>query len=139
MLSRLITSHGSIHVIDVSLKHADREFSMKKKIVASALGCSLMAFALTAFAAGVDADAAKELARESKCFKCHSVDKKKEGPSYQSVAEKYKGKPDAEEKLIKHVTVPNKVKIDGELQDHPMVKSSDPAAIKNLVDWILSQ
>lgn len=110
---------------------------MKNTILFTALGVSLLAFAGTALA--VDADAAKDLARESHCFKCHSVDKKKDGPSYQSVAEKYKGKPGAEEKLIKHITVPNKVKIDGEWQDHQMVKSRDPAEIKNLVDWILSR
>ncbi|MDA8109660.1 MAG: c-type cytochrome [Betaproteobacteria bacterium] len=112
---------------------------MNNKILASALASSLIAGTGAAFAAGVDADAATDLARQSKCFKCHSVDKKKEGPSYHSLAEKYKGKADAEDKLIKHVTVPNKVKVDGEEQDHPMVKIKDPAAIKNLVDWILSR
>jgi len=112
---------------------------MKKTILASTLGLSLVAFTWATSAAAVDESAAIDLARESHCFKCHSVDKKKEGPSYKSVAEKYKGNAGAEEKLIKHITVPNKVKIDGELQDHQMVKSSDPAAIKNLVDWILSR
>lgn len=112
---------------------------MNGKILAPALTLTLVAFSGAALAAGIDEEAATTLLKESKCLKCHSVDKKKDGPSYHSVAEKYRGKADAEDKLIKHVTVPNKVKIDGEEQDHPLVKSTDPAAIKNLVDWILSR
>ena len=55
------------------------------------------------------------------------------------MAKKFKGKPDAEAKLTKHITTGAKVKLeDGTEDEHPIVKSKDPAAIKNLVDWILS-
>lgn len=87
----------------------------------------------------VDEAAAKALFKESKCGKCHSVEREKDGPSYREIAKKYKGKSDAESKLTKHVTVSSKVKIEGEEEDHPTVKTRDPAKIKNLVQWILAQ
>ena len=96
-------------------------------------------FLLTGTAHAVDAEAAKTLARQSGCFKCHSVEKKKDGPAYRDVAAKYKGNPDAEAKLIHHITSGERVKFDdGHEEDHKIVKSQDPAEIKNLVDWILS-
>lgn len=87
----------------------------------------------------VDEAAAEALLKESKCLKCHSVDKKKDGPPYKEVAAKYKGKPEAEAKLTKHVSEPSKVKIDGKEEDHGSVKTRDPAKIKNLVEWVLSR
>ncbi len=90
-------------------------------------------------AAAVDAAAAQGLARQSNCFKCHAIDKKKEAPAWKDVAAKYKGKPDAEAKLIKHVTTGPKVKFDdGHEEEHPIVKTKNPDEIKNLVDWLLS-
>lgn len=87
----------------------------------------------------LDADAAQTLARQSGCFKCHSVDKHKDGPAYRDVAAKYKGNAEAEAKLIHHITSGERVKFpDGHEEDHKIVKSKDPAEIKNLVDWILS-
>jgi cytochrome c len=104
---------------------------------------SLIAFAIVATtaslpAAAVDAAAAEALVRKSKCLTCHALDKKKDGPSYKETADKYKGKPEAEEKLIKHVTVPSKVKVDGKDEDHETLKTDDPAQVKNVVQWILS-
>jgi len=71
------------------------------------------------------------LLEDSKCFKCHSVDKKKDGPAYKEVAAKYKGKAEAEAKLTKHVTQPSKVKIDGVEEDHGAVKIRSEARINN--------
>ena len=99
------------------------------------VGCLSVAVSANA-ADGADAEL---LLEESKCIKCHSVDKKKDGPSFKETAAKYKGKPDAEAKLIKHVTVPSKVKIDGVEEDHGAVKIRSEARIKNLVQWILSR
>jgi len=97
-----------------------------------------LVFSTTALA-DVDAVAAKNLARKSDCFKCHAVDKDKDGPSYQKVAEKYRGKPEAEAKLIHHVTAGEKVKFpDGHEDEHKIVKTENKDEIKNLVDWILS-
>ena len=68
--------------------------------------------------------------------------KDKDGPAYQKVAEKYKGKDNAEARLIEHITSGEKAKFpDGHEEAHKIVKTSPPndaAQIKNLVDWILS-
>lgn len=89
-------------------------------------------------AAAVDADAARALAKKSDCFKCHTIDDKKDGPSYREVAKKYRGKADAEAKLYTHMTTSPKVKIDGEEENHQMVKSKVDAEIKNLIQFILA-
>jgi cytochrome c len=90
-------------------------------------------------ACAVDAAAAQTLAKQSGCLKCHAVEKKKDGPAYRDVAAKYKGNPDAEKKLIYHITSGEKVKFeDGHEEEHKIVKTKDEAQIKNLVDWILS-
>jgi cytochrome c len=91
-------------------------------------------------ARSVDAEAAEGLARQSGCFKCHAVDKKKVGPPYNEVAAKYKADKDAVAKLTKHVTGGGKIKGEGgKEEDHPAAKSKKPEDIKNLVDWILSR
>jgi cytochrome c len=56
------------------------------------------------------------------------------------VAAKYRGKPDAEAKLIHHVTSGEKAKFpDGHEEDHKNIQGkASPEEIKNLVDWILS-
>ncbi len=97
------------------------------------------AMAMAGPASAVDEDAAKSLARQNNCFKCHGIDKKKDGPAWRDVAAKYKGKPDAEARLIKHITSGEKAKFpDGHEEDHKIVKSQDMNEIKNLVQYILS-
>jgi cytochrome c len=106
-----------------------------------AFATAAAAFSTGAFA--VDADAAKALAKQNNCFKCHSVDKEKDGPAYKKVAEKFKGKADAEKRLIEHITSGEKAKFpDGHEEEHKIVKTSPPHdmdQIKNLVQWILAQ
>ena len=89
----------------------------------------------------VDAVAAKKLARTDHCLRCHAVDRKKEGPSYQSIAYKYKGQPDALDKLVKHITAgEDRVKLsDGHEETHKFDKTTDINKIRNLVNWILAQ
>ncbi len=87
----------------------------------------------------LDEAAAEALARKSGCFKCHAIDKKKDGPSYKELAGKWKGKPDAMEKLSVHITTAPKVKIDGKEEEHEVLKSKDPADVKNVIEWILSR
>lgn len=99
----------------------------------------VVAISTSAFAA-VDAEAAKATARQNNCFKCHSVEKDKDGPSYKKVAAKYRDKPDAEQRLITHITTGEKAKFpDGHEEDHKIIKTKDMAEIKNLIGWILSQ
>jgi cytochrome c len=102
------------------------------------LALSILSVTLNNPALAADEAAAMQLLKDSKCIKCHAVDKKKDGPSYKEVAAKFKGRADAEAELTRHVTVKSKVKYDGLEEDHDVVKTRDSAKIKNLVDWILS-
>lgn len=110
-------------------------------VSALAIGTAVLAFSPAASAA--DANAALALARQNNCLKCHAVDKDKDGPSYKKVAEKYKGKADAEKRLIEHITSGEKAKFpDGHEEEHKIVKTSPPKdmeQIKNLVQWVLAQ
>jgi cytochrome c len=106
----------------------------------------LVAMALFSLSSGVmatdlDADAALALAKKNDCTKCHAIDKTKKGPSYKKVAAKYKGKTaEGQEKILKNITTGPKVKLeDGTEEEHKIIDSKDPKAIKNLVDWILAQ
>ncbi len=103
-------------------------------LAAAALGLST-----AAQAQNVDTAAAEALMKKSGCFKCHSVSAKKDGPSYKSVAEKYKGKADAEAAITKHITTGPTVKIDGKEEKHEILKSKDDKDIKNVVGFILSR
>lgn len=90
--------------------------------------------------AAVNADAAVALAKKNDCTKCHAVDKDKKASSYKSIAAKWKGKPDAEAKLVDSLTKSPKVKMkDGTEEEHKAIATKDMAEIKNLVAWILSQ
>jgi cytochrome c len=116
------------------------------KIARSALTAALAGAALllsVTAAQAVDVDAARALAKQNNCFKCHAVDKEKDGPAYKKVAEKYKGKANAETRLIEHITSGEKAKFpDGHEEEHKIVKTSPPKdmeQVKNLVQWILSQ
>jgi cytochrome c len=111
----------------------------KKELLSIVCATLVLAFSANTFA-DVDVEAAKSLARENSCFKCHGTDKDKDGPAYTKVAAKYRGKAGAEEKLIHHVTSGEKAKFpDGHEEDHKNISGkASPAEIKNLVDWILS-
>ncbi len=88
----------------------------------------------------IDADAAIKLARSKSCLRCHGVSKKKEGPSYVSVAKVYKGKKDAEEIIYKQITESPKVKLkDGHKELHKAILDMSKDQIMNLVRWILAQ
>ena len=108
-----------------------------KLLLSLAVACGLMAASIAH--AAVDADAAQAQLKKSDCLKCHSVDKKKDGPSFKETAKKYKGKADAEDKLIKHVTTSPTIEIDGKKEEHKSLKTKDAAEIKNVVQWILAQ
>jgi cytochrome c len=93
---------------------------MKKSMIATALAVGIGA-------AGV-ACASEDLAKASGCLTCHAVDAKKMGPSFKSIAAKYKGNAAAEGKLFEMLS---------KAQGHPAVKAS-PDDIKKLVKWNLS-
>jgi cytochrome c len=107
-----------------------------KMMTTLAIACGLMA-AVAAHAA-VDADAAQALMKKSDCFKCHAIDKKKDGPPFKEVAKKYKGKADGQAALVKHLTSKPTIEIDGKKEEHRDIKSKDAGEISNAVQWILS-
>jgi cytochrome c len=91
------------------------------------------------WAADVDEGAAEALMKKSNCNKCHSLDKKKEGPPFRETAGKYKGKPDGEDAIFKHLTTNPKVKVDGKEEEHTSLKTKNNDEVKNVVRWILSR
>ena len=103
------------------------------------LAGGLLVGAFVSQAQTMDVAAAEALAKSSSCTKCHSVDKKKDGPSFKETAGKYKGKADAESTLTKQITTGPKIKIDGVEEEHQIVKTKDAGAIKNLVQYILTR
>lgn len=113
-------------------------FSRCVAFVLVVAGC----MAISPDARAVDVDAAKALARQNNCFKCHAAEKEKDGPAYKKVAEKYKGKDNAQARLIEHLTTGEKAKFpDGHEEEHKIIQTAPPKdmdQIKNLVDWILS-
>ncbi|MDX1594918.1 MAG: class I cytochrome c [Gammaproteobacteria bacterium] len=76
--------------------------------------------------------------KQNKCFNCHSVTREKDGPSYQSVAEKYKDHPDAKHVLFDHLTKSPTIKVKGKEEAHTSFKTEDTEEIINVVNWILS-
>ena len=86
-----------------------------------------------------DAAGAEAVLKKSGCMKCHSVSAKKEGPSFKETAAKYKGKPDAQAALFKHLTTNPKIKVDGKEELHDALKTKNEAEIKNVVAYILSR
>lgn len=103
------------------------------------LGATAALFAAASQAA-VNADAASALAKKSDCFKCHAIDKDKKATSLKKISESWKGKPDAEGKLIDAITKGPKVKMkDGTEEEHKIIATKDMGELKNLVGWILAQ
>ncbi len=112
---------------------------VQKLIKLSSLGLMLAVFS-SASSGAVDADAAVSLAKKSDCLKCHAVDKDKKAASFKSIAEKWKGKADAQAKLTESITKGPMVKLkDGSEETHKPIASKDANEIKNVVDWILSR
>ncbi len=103
---------------------------------------STIALCCLASAAGaqpVDLAAAEATLQKNKCSKCHSVDKKKDGPSFKETAARYRGKPDAQQLLTRHLTTGPTIKIDGIEEQHVVLKTSDESERANLLRFILSR
>lgn len=95
--------------------------------------------ALASAPALADDASVEALMKKSNCFKCHAVDKKKDGPAFKETAAKYKGKADAEAKLYTHLTTNPKVKVDDKEEMHDSLKTKNDAEIKEVIKWILSR
>jgi cytochrome c len=97
------------------------------------LAAGLMSAAASVFAADADGMA---IARGNACMGCHAVDRKLVGPSFQQIAEKYKGDAQAPAKLAL------KVKKGGAgvwgsipMPSHPAMSDAD---VKTVVAWVLA-
>jgi cytochrome c len=98
-------------------------------IICGLTGIALV-LSLPAFSA-VDAEA---LAKDSKCLKCHAVAKKKDGPAFRDIAAKFRSDPEAQGKLLHHLTSGERVKFpDGHEEEHKKV-TDDSARV--LINWI---
>ena len=89
---------------------------------------ALIAAASFAMVASGAASAQQDLAQKNGCLNCHAADAKKVGPSFKDIAAKYKGKSDAEAKLVEALSTG---------KGHPAVKAS-PDDVKSLVKWVLA-
>ncbi|MDP2108478.1 MAG: class I cytochrome c [Rhodocyclaceae bacterium] len=110
-----------------------------KKAAILLSGSLLMTLSGAVVHAAVDEADAQKLLKDSQCGKCHDVVKAKKGKSYKKTAAEYKGKPDAVAQIIKHISEPKEVEVEGEKVEHGTVKTRDAARIKNLAEWILSR
>jgi cytochrome c len=80
------------------------------------------------------AGSAEDIIAAQKCSKCHTAATTKKAPSWASLAEKYKGKPEASAKLVELLKTGGKT-TDGD--DHMKVEASD-ADLKAIVAIVLS-
>ncbi len=103
------------------------------------LAVGLTSGSLAVQAQALDVAAAEALLLANKCAKCHSVDKKKDGPAYKATAAKLKGKANAEAEIFTHLTTAPTIEIDGIKEEHQKIKAKNDADIKNLVKYILSR
>ena len=95
-----------------------------------------LAATLAALAVGGSAFAgsAEDIIAKEKCNKCHTDKTTKKGPSWASVAVKYKGNADAPNKIFMQLKNGGKV---GDEDDHKKVEASD-ADIKAIAAIVLS-
>jgi cytochrome c len=107
----------------------------------------LLRFALPAFLLALsssgwtlDEKAARNLAKANKCFRCHALEREKNGPSWGSIGAKYKLKSDGDAQLVTHLTSAPKIKLleEGTEEEHKIAEFRDRSELLNLVKWILS-
>lgn len=111
-------------------------YSLSLKVLST---IAITSFCFSANAETVDADAAKAFAKQNNCFRCHGIDKDKDGPAWNKIAAKFKADPKGEGKILHHLSSGEKAKFpDGHEEAHMILKSDDPKETQNLVDWILS-
>jgi Cytochrome c551/c552 len=88
------------------------------------------AIGLLAATASASAASGEELIAANKCNKCHTATTTKKAPSFASVAEKYKGKPEASAAIVDMLKTGGK-------DDHTKVAASD-ADLKAIAATVLS-
>jgi len=94
------------------------------------LSLTLAAVASLMLAGNAFAGPAEDIIAKEKCGSCHTATTTKKGPSWASVAQKYKGDAGAEAKLVTMLKT-------GGADDHKKVAASD-ADLKAVVGVVLS-
>jgi len=84
--------------------------------------------------------AARKLAKDNNCFRCHAIDREKDGPSWSSIGDKYRQTTEGEAKLLTHLKSAPKIKLreQGVEEEHKIAKYRDESQLSNLVRWILA-
>lgn len=100
---------------------------MKPALKAVAIAAATVFFHTTAHAQA-DARKSEALAKESGCLGCHAVDAKKVGPTYKSIAAKFKGAGADKVVAATKASAPHAAAL-------KKVKEED---LKTLANWILS-
>jgi cytochrome c len=96
-----------------------------KLTIATVVASGVLALVGSSFAG-----TAEELIAANKCNKCHTAKTTKKGPSFASIAEKYKGQADAQTRLAEMLKT-------GGNNDHDKVAASD-ADLKAIAAFVLS-
>lgn len=111
------------------LPHPEEKTGVDMKLLTLAAAAAFALLSSQAYAGPAEDIIAKE-----KCSKCHTATTTKKGPSWASLAEKYKGKAEMPDKLFKYLKEGGQTS-DGD--DHKKVAGSD-ADIKAIVAIVLS-
>lgn len=90
--------------------------------------------ALIAASGAAFAGSAEDIIAKEKCSKCHTATTTKKGPSWASVAVKYKGNADAANKIAAQLKTGGKI---GDEDDHVKVVASD-ADLKAIAAIVLN-
>lgn len=94
----------------------------------------IAALATVAIGGPAFAGSAEDIIAKEKCSKCHTATTTKKGPSWASIAEKYKGNSEAANKIFLQLKNGGKV---GDEEDHKKVEASD-ADLKAIAAIVLS-
>jgi cytochrome c len=111
-----------------------KEDDMKTLMMTGAIAALLIASQVHA---AVDMEAGLKLARKSGCLNCHGESKKILGPSFQEIAQKYKGNQDAPAALAKKVTEGGSGNW-GKVAMPPHKGRVNETDIHTLVEWALA-
>lgn len=88
--------------------------------------------------AAADPDPASKLAERRGCLQCHAVAGPRVGPAFRSVADRYRGEPEAESRLVDWLETGGRGHWG---EDYAMSEQSHlgPGEAETLVRWVLRQ
>lgn len=109
--------------------------TLARRSQATLANLAVVALATLGSAAQANPSSPEELARASGCMSCHSAAEKVVGPSFKSIAEKYKGQADAVASLSQSVRNGSRGNW-GRIPMPPHASLAD-ADIKQLVTWVV--